>query len=266
MAPEKDDKDEKDSGKSLDELKARLDKLARKDRSKEQKEELIPEEEPAEQGPSKYPRSPKEDAVPTLEMESLEQMDIIKKICLIGDSGVGKKTILGKVAPFRKEWEHYANTIGTTITKYCQSYSFVVADVKLLIMVWDITGREDFLHMQSSYYKGAEGLIVMADASDDTSIENIPKWIRAAYKITDMVPTIVVINKVDLVLEDDRKNLDRKVREVLKGYEVPLFYTTKAGTSAALSGPFYKLAQLIGERVKLQLARKRYKKFKQSGQ
>jgi small GTP-binding protein len=199
-------------------------------------------------------------------MEPPEHMDIIKKICLIGDSGVGKKTILGKVAPFRREWEHYANTIGTTITKYVQSYSFVVADVNLLIMVWDITGRDNFLRMQPSYYKGAEGLIVMADANDMRSIENIPNWIRAAYKVTDMVPTVVVINKIDLVPEDDRKALDRKVQEILRGYEVPIFYTTRESNPRSLTGPFYKLAELIGERVKLQLAQKRYKRMKNQGQ
>jgi small GTP-binding protein len=259
MSPEKDDKKDKDSDESLDEIRARLDRLGKKERPAEPKVERIPDEDARKPYPEK-PKPTQADKVPTIEMESLEHMDIIKKICLIGDSGVGKKTILGKVAPFRKEWEHYANTIGTTITKYVQSYSFVVADVNLLIMVWDITGRESFLRMQPSYYKGAEGLIVMADASDAESIGNIPKWIRAAYKITDMVPTVVVINKIDLVPEDDRKPLDRKVQEVMKGYEVPVFYTTMDSNPRALTGPFYKLAELISERVKLQLARKRYKK------
>jgi len=248
------DKEDKSCEESPEERKARLEKEAAED--------LPMGPGPARpRRPDNYPRSPKGEKVPTLEMDPLEKMDIIKKICLIGDSGVGKKTILGKVAPFRKEWEHYANTIGTTITKYCQSYSFVTADIKLLVMVWDITGREDFLHLQPSYYKGAEGLIVMADANDIQSVENIPKWIRAAYKVTDMVPTVVVINKIDLVPEDQRKPLDRKVNEVLRGYEVPIFYTTADADANALTGPFYMLAQLISERVKLQLAKKRYKKY-----
>jgi small GTP-binding protein len=247
-------KDDKPSEESIDELTARLDRIAKTGRPKD----TTPNTERTDQ---RYPRAPKDKEVPTLAMDPLEKMDIIKKICLIGDSGVGKKTILGKVAPFRREWEHYANTIGTTITKYCQSYSFVTADVNLLIMVWDITGREDFLHMQPSYYKGAEGLMVMADANDLESVENIPKWIRAAYKVTDMVPTVVVINKIDLVPEDQRKPLDRRVNEVLRGYEVPIFYTTADADPSALTGPFYKLAELISERVKLQLAKKRYKKY-----
>jgi|GEM_PF-3942020 len=248
------DKEDDHCEESIDELTARLDKMAKDGKSKDA---VIGTGRSGE----RYPRPPKDDKVPTIAMDPLEKMDIIKKICLIGDSGVGKKTILGKVAPFRKEWEHYANTIGTTITKYCQSYSFVTADVKLLIMVWDITGREDFLHLQPSYYKGAEGLMVMADANDLESVENIPKWIRAAYKVTDMVPTVVVINKIDLVPEDQRKPLDRKVNEVLRGYEVPIFYTTADTDASALTGPFYKLAELISERVKLQLAKKRYKKY-----
>jgi small GTP-binding protein len=248
------DKDTDRHDASIDEIQARLERLAKNAKPN------VGEKEP-ERPANRYPRSPKEEKVPTIIMDPLEKMDIIKKICLIGDSGVGKKTILGKVAPFRHEWEHYANTIGTTITKYCQSYSFVTADIKLLIMVWDITGREDFLHMQPSYYKGAEGLMVMADANDLESVENIPKWIRAAYKVTDMVPTVVVINKIDLVPEDQRKPLDRKVNEVLRGYEVPIFYTTADADPSALTGPFYKLAELISERVKLQLAKKRYKKY-----
>ena len=246
------DKEDKGCEESPEARKARLEKAAAEEPP------TVPEHP---RRPDNYPRPTREGKVPTIVMDPLEKMDIIKKICLIGDSGVGKKTILGKVAPFRKEWEHYANTIGTTITKYCQSYSFVTADVKLLVMVWDITGREDFLHLQPSYYKGAEGLIVMADANDIQSVENIPKWIRAAYKVTDMVPTVVVINKIDLVPEEERKPLDRRVNEVLRGYEVPIFYTTADSDASGLTGPFYKLAELISERVKLQLAKKRYKKY-----
>lgn len=198
--------------------------------------------------------------VPEFVMEPVEKIDIIKKILVIGDSGVGKKTILGKVAPFRKDWERYANTIGTAITKYGRSYSFETADIKLLIIVWDITGQEDYRRMSPSYYKGGEGLLVMADAHDPESIDNLPNWIRAAYKVTDRIPTVVIINKVDLVPEANRKELDRKVREVLAGYEVPIYYLTKDSKLVMLGEPFFQLAEMISDRVRLQLAKKRYKR------
>jgi small GTP-binding protein len=204
--------------------------------------------------------------VPELMMEPVDRLDIIKKICVIGDSGVGKKTILGKIAPFRKDWERYTETIGAAITKYTLGYSLVTADLNLLIIVWDVTGKADYQRMQPSYYKGAEALVVMADAHDKTSIDNIPNWIKAAYKVTGLIPTVVVINKTDLVPEERRKALDRYVRTVCASYEVPIFYTTRDNTAESLKLPFATIAEMLAQRIKTQLARRRFKRQQQGQQ
>jgi small GTP-binding protein len=212
------------------------------------------------------PKDEDTDDIPELTVSPVDKMDIIKKICVIGDSGVGKKTILGKIAPFRKDWERYTETIGTAITKYTLGYSLVTADINLLIIIWDVTGKADYQRMQPSYYKGAEALVVMADANDQGSIDNIPNWIKAAYKITGIIPTIVVINKVDLIPEDHRKPLDRYVRSIMGQHEVPIFYTTKDQTEESLKLPFATIAEMLGERVKAQLAKRRLRKQKQQQQ
>jgi len=204
--------------------------------------------------------------VPELVVEPVDKLDIIKKICVIGDSGVGKKTILGKIAPFRKDWERYTETIGAAITKYTLNYSLVTADLNLLIIVWDVTGKADYQRMQGSYYKGAEALVVMADAHDKTSIDNIPNWIKAAYKITGLIPTVVVINKTDLVPEERRKALDRYVRTVCAKYEVPIYYTTRKNTAESLKLPFATIAEMLAQRIKTQIAKRRFKKQKQDQQ
>jgi len=67
-----------------------------------------------------------------------EDRDVIKKICVIGDSGVGKKTLVGKIAPFQRDVVRYTETIGTAVTKYLLTYG----SLRLLIIVWDITGKE----------------------------------------------------------------------------------------------------------------------------
>jgi small GTP-binding protein len=208
----------------------------------------------------------KDDELPILDMEPIETKDIIKKICVIGDSGVGKKTILNLIAPFKAEFERYTESIGTAITKYGIKYAFETSDINLLIMVWDVTGKMDFKKLHPSYYKGAEGVIVMADASDGVSIRNIPNWIKAAFDITGPIPLIVIINKIDTIDEKERKALDRRIQELVRIYSAPVYYTTKYGKIEDLKAPFSHLADQLKLRIKKQLKERRFRKAREQYQ
>ena len=87
----------------------------------------------------------------------MKKRELIKKVCLVGDSGVGKKTIAGIVAPFEEGVERYTQTIGTAVTKYGLEFAFANQTIRLIIMVWDVTGRQEYRRLQRSYCMGAEG-------------------------------------------------------------------------------------------------------------
>lgn len=168
--------------------------------------------------------------------------DVIKKICVIGDSGVGKKTIVGRIAPFHQDVLRYTETIGTAVTKYLLTYE----QLRLLIIVWDITGKAEFQHLKEPYYRGAEGLVVMVDASDPESVAGVTNWIEDAYAITGPIPTVVVGTKVDLVPQDERRAVDAELRAALGRHDkVPIYYVSSGADLTAIKEPFFYVAERL---------------------
>ncbi len=202
-------------------------------------------------GSRAYPPAPKTAEAPSVSPAARESKSIIKKICVIGNPGVGKKTIVGKVAPFNKEILRYTETIGTAITKYLLNYDRPAADFKLLLIIWDVTGKTAFQHLQRAYYRGAEGLVVVADGSDEDSLEAIPRWIDSAWDIVGKVPTVVIINKMDQVPRNTMKDVDKQVKAALgeRAGSIPLFYIDRDFDFDELRLPFFKVAEMLQKHI-----------------
>jgi len=176
--------------------------------------------------------------------------ELIKKVCLVGDSGVGKKTIAGIVAPFEKGVERYTQTIGTAVTKYGLEFAFPNQTIRLIILVWDVTGRQEYRRLQRSYCMGAEGVIVVGDASEPSTITSIHKWIDDVRATSGTIPAVVIVNKSGMLADPDRTQLQRRMKEILAPYDAPFYLVDAASSSkAALKAPFYELAKRIAKKA-----------------
>ncbi|GKV46320.1 hypothetical protein SLEP1_g53306 [Rubroshorea leprosula] len=82
--------------------------------------------------------------------------DLSFKILLIGDSGVGKSSIL--VSFISSSVEDLAPTIGVDF----KIKLLAVGGKKLKLTIWDTAGQERFRTLTSSYYRGAQGIILVA--------------------------------------------------------------------------------------------------------
>jgi small GTP-binding protein len=186
--------------------------------------------------------------------------NVIKKIIVVGDTGVGKKTIVSKIAPFIRDLMLYTEKIGTAVTKYKLNYKTPSLDVDMMIIVWDVTGKPEYQHLYESYYRGAEGAVVMCDAANLQSIENVPLWIKVVIDFCGMVPLVVVVNKIDKVNDLKRKAIDKQLRALIHKYDPPLFYTARDMSFEKLKLPFYTLADLLTLRFMDQVKQRRFRK------
>ena len=178
----------------------------------------------------------------------MKNRELIKKVCLVGDSGVGKKTIADIVAPFEKGVERYTQTIGTAVTKYGLEFVFANQIIRLIIMVWDVTGRQEYRRLQQSYCMGAEGVIVVGDASEPSTIDSIHKWIDDVRATSGGIPAVVIVNKTGSVQETAKAELQRKMKEMLAPYDAPFYLVDATSSSkAVLKAPFYELAKRIAK-------------------
>ncbi|XP_040944365.1 ras-related protein RABC1 isoform X2 [Gossypium hirsutum] len=89
---------------------------------------------------------------------SQPEFDYLFKLLLIGDSGVGKSTLL--LSFTSDTFEELNPTIGVDF----KVKHVTIGGKKLKLAIWDTAGQERFRTLTSSYYRGAQGIIM--DLSD----------------------------------------------------------------------------------------------------
>ena len=99
--------------------------------------------------------------------------DYLFKLLLIGDSGVGKSCLLLRFADDTYT-ESYISTIGVDFK--IRTIELEGKTVKL--QIWDTAGQERFRTITSSYYRGAHGIIVVYDVTDESTFANVKQWLQ----------------------------------------------------------------------------------------
>jgi len=120
--------------------------------------------------------------------------DILSKVILIGDSGVGKSSLLYRYTD--NDWNpHYIATIGVDF----KVTTFERAGKVLKLQLWDTAGQERFKTITQSYYRGAHGVLIVYDVTNRESFQNVVQWLREVRALTPAtVPVVLVANKCDL--------------------------------------------------------------------
>jgi len=127
--------------------------------------------------------------------------DYLIKLLLIGDSGVGKSCLL-----LRFSDESFTPSFITTIGIDFKIRSIEMDGKKIKLQIWDTAGQERFRTITTAYYRGAMGIIMVYDVTDEKSFINIRNWMRNIEQhASEDVNKILVGNKCDL---SDKRLID----------------------------------------------------------
>ncbi|RDX50745.1 ras-domain-containing protein [Polyporus arcularius HHB13444] len=117
------------------------------------------------------------------------------KLLLIGNSSVGKSSLLLRFSD--EQWlpeDESSATIGVDF----RVHKMDVKGKKVKLSIWDTAGQERFRTITSSYYRGAQGVILVYDVANRESFEALPKWFAELETyVSSAVVKIIVGNKVD---------------------------------------------------------------------
>jgi len=119
--------------------------------------------------------------------------DLQIKLLMIGDSGVGKTCLLLRYAN-----DSFSPTFITTIGIDFKIKTVCLDNTVVKLQIWDTAGQERFRTITTSYFRGAQGILLVYDVCDRGSFENISNWIGQIEQHADINVTKVLIgNKCD---------------------------------------------------------------------
>ncbi|MEM8780508.1 MAG: Rab family GTPase [Cyanobacteria bacterium P01_G01_bin.49] len=169
---------------------------------------------------------------------------ISKKICLVGDFGVGKTSLIRRFIEQRFS-DQYLSTIGVSISRKQVAISTQEdsSEQTVQLLIWDIEGKTKFQEISPTYLKSAHGVIIVADSNRPETLENISSHINLAFSANPQGISIsIVFNKVDLVAQDHVEILVKQHQFFNNSHVIPT-YCTSAKTGENVEKMFYQLAQ-----------------------
>jgi len=150
--------------------------------------------------------------------------DLLFKLLLIGDSGVGKTCVL-----FRYADDTFNTTFISTIGIDFKIKTIELEGKRIKLQIWDTAGQERFHTITTSYYRGAMGIILVYDITSQKSFDNITKWLQnIEMHASSDVERLLIGNKSDW---EARRVVPRERGEQLAQSQGIPFLETSAKTN-----------------------------------
>lgn len=164
--------------------------------------------------------------------------DLLFKLLLIGDSGVGKTCIL-----FRFSDDAFNTTFISTIGIDFKIKTIELQGKKIKLQIWDTAGQERFHTITTSYYRGAMGIMLVYDITSTKTFDNIAKWLRNIDEhANEDVEKMILGNKCDV---EDKRAVSKEKGEMIAREHGIRFMETSAKANINIENAFYELAQAI---------------------
>ncbi|NP_001296630.1 ras-related protein Rab-10-like [Hydra vulgaris] len=164
--------------------------------------------------------------------------DYLFKLLLIGDSGVGKTCLL-----FRFSDDAFNTTFISTIGIDFKIKTVEVDGKKIKLQIWDTAGQERFHTITTSYYRGAMGIMLVYDITQEKTFDNIAKWLRNIDEhASEGVERMILGNKCDM--NDKRMASKEKGEGIAREHNIK-FYETSAKDNICVEEAFMRLTQDI---------------------
>ncbi|ELW67098.1 Ras-related protein Rab-8A [Tupaia chinensis] len=134
--------------------------------------------------------------------------DYLFKLLLIGDSGVGKTCVL-----FRFSEDAFNSTFISTIGIDFKIRTIELDGKRIKLQIWDTAGQERFRTITTAYYRGAMGIMLVYDITNEKSFDNIRNWIRNIEEHASAdVEKMILGNKCDV---NDKRQVSKERGEKL---------------------------------------------------
>ena len=109
------------------------------------------------------------------------------------------------------------------------------------LQIWDTAGQERFRAIQASYYKGANGILVVYDITERKSFDNLNSWLIEIEKNGNKnVYKLLIGNKSDL---EDQRQISKEEGKEFAEINGMKFFETSAKENFQVQEAFIQLTR-----------------------
>ena len=125
--------------------------------------------------------------------------------------------------------------------------NILIENTRIKLQIWDTAGQERFRTITTSYYKGAQAIIIVFDLTDKDSFDHLKSWMGDIDKYAkEGVMKVLVGNKSDLV--NKREVSDDSAREFARKYGIE-YIETSAKDSSNVDGLFVSTTKSFSDKI-----------------
>ncbi|XP_050399055.1 ras-related protein Rab-22A [Patella vulgata] len=160
------------------------------------------------------------------------------KLCLLGDSGVGKSSLV-----MRFVTDSFKPALESTIGASFMTKTLLVEGNTYKFQIWDTAGQEKYRALAPMYYRGAAAAIIAYDVTREATYKSVKSWVQELRH--QGAPNIVIAiagNKCDL---DDLREVREKDAEDYAKEINAIFCETSALTAINVADLFYKISERL---------------------
>ena len=164
-----------------------------------------------------------------------ENYDYDVKLIMLGNSGVGKTSIISR---FSKS--QFPEAVRATIYTDFVFKGVCIEGKNLRAQVWDTAGQERYRVVTSAYYREAAGVLLVYDITDYKSFVDVDVWVRELGRFTDLTTIELVLlgNKSD---KAEERQVTVEQGQKLAQQHGCVFLETSAKTAANIDTAFSTL-------------------------
>ncbi|XP_071965854.1 ras-related protein Rab-10-like isoform X2 [Antedon mediterranea] len=166
--------------------------------------------------------------------------DYMFKIIIVGDSFIGKSSLVAKFLNGENDvCESRVPTVGIDF----KIKTVELNGKKIKLQIWDTAGQERFHTITTSYYRGAMGIMLVYDITQEKTFDNIAKWLRNIQEhANEDVEKMLLGNKCDM---NDKRMVSTERGQSIARENGIKFMETSAKTNINVEPAFMTLAEDI---------------------
>ena len=174
----------------------------------------------------------------------VETKSFIYKICVVGDGGVGKTSMVLRYCEDTFK-DNYIMTIGSNFsTKTVELPEHPQFIVKL--QLWDLAGQKHFSFVRPPFYRGATGIVYTFDLTRRSSFANLQGWKDEVEKVIGSgKPCVLVGNKTDLANSGNREVGEQEGEALKNEFSAEAYFETSAKENLKVGPAFKELTLAI---------------------